>query len=265
MIPKIIHYSWFSTNPFPEHIKKIMQTWSIFLPDYEFVLWDAQKLKSINNTFANEAISVKKWAFAADFVRLYAVYTYGGIWLDTDVEIFKSFNPFLNDKMFIGREWYTHNYSPQICYLTSHCFGAEKGHPFLKECLDFYSNRHFIRTDNKLYPEQLRYDMTIIPEIQANLARNYGYNWLEEINDHQLLNNNIHIYPHQFFDAPGYHNMKDVVCIHRATGGWRPNNENNIPDYSFTNPHKKDLIYYIDKILNGTLKKFGFQLIRVSK
>ena len=104
MIPKLIHYSWFSGEPFPKHIEELMKTWKKVLPDYEFMLWDAKKLAEVNNTFANEAVSVGKWAFAADFIRLYAVYTYGGIWLDTDVEKYKSFNPYLKHKMFIGRE-----------------------------------------------------------------------------------------------------------------------------------------------------------------
>lgn len=265
MIPKIIHYSWFSNEPFPEHIKKLMETWKKYLPDYEFRLWDGKALAEINCTFANEAVSVKKWAFAADFVRLYAVYTYGGIWLDTDIEIFQSFDKFLNHRMFIGREWYTHNYSPQVCYLTSHCFGAEKNHPFIKECLDYYTIRHFIRTNNQNFPQHLKYDMTIIPEIQASIALNYGYNWLEKKNVHQVLKEDIHVYPHQYFDAPGFHDMSEVVCIHRATGGWRPNNENNVPDYAFTNPHKKNIEYWGDKIINGILNRLGYQLIKIRK
>ena len=135
MIPKLIHYSWFSGEPYPAFLKECMDTWKKVLPDYEFILWDAKKLAECNNTFANEAVSVKKWAFAADFVRLYAVYHYGGIWLDTDIDMFKSFDPFLNDGMFIGREYYVHQEKGKEDFvtLTSHCFGAEKGHPFLKE------------------------------------------------------------------------------------------------------------------------------------
>ena len=265
MIPKLIHYSWFSGEPYPQHIKELMATWKIYLPDYEFMLWDASKLATVNNTFANEAVSVRKWAFAADFIRLYAVYHYGGIWLDTDIEMFKSFDDFLGDRMFIGREWFTHYYSPQICFLTSHCFGAEPNHPFLKDCLDYYSIRHFIRTTNPKYPQSLRFDMTILPEVQANIARTYGYNWLERINEHQYLREEIHVYPHQFFDAPGYHDMSEVVCIHRVAGSWRPNNEGNVPDFSSTNPKCKGFVYYFDKVMNGFLKKNGYQLIRVAK
>lgn len=264
MIPKLIHYSWFSGEPFPKHIEELMKTWKKVLPDYEFMLWDAKKLAEVNNTFANEAVSVRKWAFAADFIRLYAVYTYGGIWLDTDVEMFKSFDSFLKHKMFIGREWYTHKYSPQVCYLTSHCFGAEKGHPFLKDCLEYYKIRQFIRATADCIPVDLKFDMRLLPEIQAKIALNYGYNWLESVDEHQILDSDINVYPHDFFDAPGYSDMSNVVCIHRASGGWRDSG-NGIPDYSFTNPHKKDITYIADKVINGFLGKIGLQLIKISK
>lgn len=263
MIPKLIHYSWFSGEPFPAHIQALMETWKKYLPDYEFMLWDAKKLKEVNCTFANEAVSVRKWAFAADFIRVYAVYTYGGIWLDTDIEMFKSFDPFLKHRMFIGREWYTHGYDPQVCYFTSHCFGAEKGHPFLKDCLSYYENRRFICCYNETLPQSLRYDMTIIPEIQAKIAvAKYGYDWRESVDKLQVLAEDINVYPHDYFDAPGYNDTKNVVCIHRASGGWRPGNENAVPDYSFTNQHKKGGDYYLDLIINGMLQVFKVRLIK---
>ncbi len=225
MIPKIIHYSWFSDDPYPAELKACMDTWKKVLPDYEFVLWDAKKLAECNNVFANEAVSVRKWAFAADFVRLYAVYHYGGIWLDTDVEMFKSFDPFLNDGMFIGREYYVYrdNLWREYTMLTSHCFGAEKEHPFIGECLEFYENRHFIRSHNENLEQRLRYDMTIIPDLQTALAKKYGFDNRNENNATQILSNGIHIYPYQFFDQPGYTSMKDVVCIHRVAQSWNPN------------------------------------------
>lgn len=111
----------------------MMDTWKRILPDYELRLWDGKALQEVDLPFAHEAASVGKWAFAADQLRIYAVFTYGGIWLDTDVEVFKSFDPFLEHRMFIGHEdGVAHHYSfPQqlITLLGSHCFGAEKGHP----------------------------------------------------------------------------------------------------------------------------------------
>lgn len=251
MIPKIIHYSWFSGEPYPQFLKECMDTWKKALSDYEFMLWDAEKLAACNNTFANEAVSVKKWAFAADFIRLYAVYHYGGIWLDTDVEMFKSFDPFLNDGMFIGREYYVHNGKDgEHTMVTSHCFGAEKNHPFIKECLEFYENRHFIRSYNEKLVQRLRYDMTIIPDLQAELMRNYGFDWNAGRNELQVLQNGIHVYPYQWFDQPGYTSMKDVVCIHRVAQSWNPNAKG-LTARSVTNPKKKTLGYYKMKIQQG--------------
>lgn len=244
MIPKIIHYSWFSGEPYPEFLKECMDTWKKVLPDYEFILWDSEKLAACNNTFANEAVSVKKWAFAADFIRLYAVYHYGGIWLDTDVEMFKSFDPFLNDEMFIGREYYVHDDKEgEHTMVTSHCFGAEKNHPFLKECLEYYENRHFIRSYNDNLVQRLRYDMTIIPDLQAELMRNYGFDWDAKRNELQVLSNGIHVYPYQWFDQPGYTSMKDVVCIHRVAQSWNPKSKG-LTTREVTNVKRKTLGYY---------------------
>lgn len=258
MIPKIIHYSWFSGDPYPQYLVDCMATWRKVLPDYEFVLWDAKKLVECNNTFANEAVSVKKWAFAADFIRLYAVYHYGGIWLDTDIEMFKSFDPFLNDGMFIGRESYQVDYNGQVINgLTSHCFGAEKGHPFIKECLEFYEHRHFIRSLNERLDQHLRFDTTVIPTLQSVLAHNYGFNYLHGFNDMQVLENGIHVYPFQYFDRPKYEGMNDVICIHRVAQSWR-NEKVSLPSNYFkgTNPWKKDVRYYVREYLIKHILKF---------
>lgn len=248
MIPKIIHYSWFSGEPYPQFLKECMATWKKNLPDYEFVLWDAKRLAECNNVFANEAISVRKWAFAADFVRLHAVYHYGGIWLDTDIDMFRSFDPFLNDGMFIGREYYVHKEQGKKDYatLTSHCFGAEKQHPFIKECLEFYEHRHFIRSYNENLPQELRYDMTIIPMLQVRLAEFYGFDARNSVNQLQILRNGVHVYPYQYFDQPGYGSMKDVVCIHRVAQSW--NKKAGISTRDVTNPKKKTLGYRKMKI-----------------
>lgn len=263
MIPKLIHYSWFSGEPFPAHIQKLMDTWKEKLPDYEFMLWDMKKLEETKCAFALEAASVRKWAFAADFIRLYAVYHHGGIWLDTDIEVFKSFDEYLNDEVFIGREANFHN-RPKERWLTSHCFGAVPKHPFIKDCLDFYNDRHFIRSNNKIFPQEYRYDLTIIPEVQALVALKYGYDWSGQRDDEQLLQNGIHIYPSDYFDCPRYNSMKRVVVIHRAMGGWRPGNENATPDYSSSDPLKKDFRYY-GKRINHYLEKLGYAVIKIGK
>ena len=101
MIPKIIHYTWLSGDPYPAKIKSCIDSWSRILPDYELKLWDMESIKNIDSVFLKEALAAHKWAYAADFVRLYAIYNEGGIYLDTDVKVFKSFDPLLSCKAFI--------------------------------------------------------------------------------------------------------------------------------------------------------------------
>lgn len=263
MIPKIIHYSWFSGDPMPESYLRIMENWKKVLPDYELRLWDANALKEANLTFANEAFAARKWAFAADAIRAYAVYQYGGIWLDGDVAVYKSFDSFLNCRMFIGKEYViefqhdgtNHNTSS----LTSHCFGAEKGHPFLKDCVDYYKDRHFILSDKENLPQGLRYDMRLMPYIQGVLATKYGYQGrVTNLDEVEILDEDIHVYPPYYFDEPRYHDIKDSVCVHYKFGSWR------IPGtWTPAIKHrkfvcKKGLLYYVYTLVNKLLLKKGY-------
>ncbi|MGK6351559.1 glycosyltransferase family 32 protein [Parapedobacter sp. DT-150] len=263
MIPKIIHYSWFSGEPIPTHIQELMATWKKFMPDYEYVLWDGKKLAEINNTFANEAVSVRKWAFASDFIRLYAVYHHGGIWFDTDIEVFKSFDSVLDNRMFIANEAGAKGHGNKYHWLTAHCFGAEKKHPFIKDCLDFYTERHFIRTTSKNFPPNFQFDLTISPEIMATVARNYGYDCDGFRDDEQLLKEGIHVYPSDYFDSPQYRSMKRVYSIHREAGGWRPGNEGKMPNYKGTNPKKGKLLHVLKTSSQKFLAKFHLAIIHV--
>lgn len=260
MIPKIIHYSWFSNDSIPDDIQRMMDTWKTHLPDYEFRLWDGKALQETDLSFAHEAASVKKWAFAADHLRIYAVYTYGGIWLDTDVEMFKSFDPFLKHRMFIGHEEameFHHGLPHQlIIKLTSHCFGAEAGHPFLKRCLEYYQNRHFITSTDSTLPADMRYDQRILPDIQAVLAQEFGYvGHPYSIYEEEILREGIHVYPAHYFDGPKYHEMRDVVCIHHCLGAWR-----DTPKAIERTAKKKDILYYLHKGLSSLLKGRGIYI-----
>ena len=89
MIPKIIHYCWLSRDEFPPLIKTCIDTWKEQLPDYEFILWDTNRFKLESNIWVQQAFDTKKYAFAADYIRLYAIYNFGGIYLDTDIEVLK--------------------------------------------------------------------------------------------------------------------------------------------------------------------------------
>jgi hypothetical protein len=141
MIPKVIHLCWLSGDPFPPLIQACQDSWSRYLPDYQIRLWDAAAVSDLP-AWVHEAIGQRKYAFAADFVRLYALYTEGGVYLDADVEITGRLDPFLTKRSFMGRET-SGDLEPAV-------IGAEAGLPWLEACLDYYRNRHFIDEDGNL-------------------------------------------------------------------------------------------------------------------
>lgn len=104
MIPKIIHYIWFGGNPLPELAVKCIESWKKYCPDYEIMIWDERNFDVSVCAYTKEAYDAKKWAFVSDYVRLKALYEYGGIYMDTDVELVKSLDGFLHEKAFSGFE-----------------------------------------------------------------------------------------------------------------------------------------------------------------
>ena len=101
-IPKVIHYCWFGGNPLPELVQNCINSWKKYCPDYEIIQWDESNFDISSNQYVAEAYAARKWAFVSDYVRLYALYHNGGIYLDTDVEVLKPLDCFLNEEAFTG-------------------------------------------------------------------------------------------------------------------------------------------------------------------
>lgn len=217
MIPKIIHTCWFSNDEFPEDVKKCIDSWKNKLPDYEIKVWN---LDLLNGTEVNkcqyfvEAIKEKKWAFASDFVRLYVLYNEGGIYLDSDIEVFKTFDSMLNQKAFTGMEDEKH--------IAAWIFGSEKGNELFKEFINDYENRHFVMADG-------RYDMTPnpIPITKRLIKHGLDFNMYDKIQRLDYIN----IYPMDYFCPfnpirKGRDLFTDnTMCNHHFNGAWRPKNE----------------------------------------
>ena len=127
-IPKLIHYCWFGNNKKPEIVLKCIESWNKYLPDYEIREWNDNDLKECTNKYVQQAYKHKKWAFISDYFRLYALYNYGGIYFDSDNEVFKSFDDFLDLNFFTGFE----NYYDAIKPFTA-VVGAKKGNKIVKE------------------------------------------------------------------------------------------------------------------------------------
>lgn len=105
MIPKIIHYCWFGHSELPDVAKRCVESWHQYMPDWQYVLWNEDNF-SIDSapTYVRQAYAARKFAFVSDYVRLYALHKQGGIYLDVDFLVYKSFSPLLSNAAFAGYE-----------------------------------------------------------------------------------------------------------------------------------------------------------------
>ncbi len=102
MIPKIIHYCWFGRGEKPALMKKCIKSWKKYCPDYEIIEWNEDNFDIDSCLWTKQAYEAKKYAFVSDYVRLYVLKKYGGIYMDTDQELIKPLDAFLHHKFFIG-------------------------------------------------------------------------------------------------------------------------------------------------------------------
>lgn len=218
MIPKIIHYCWLSGEEFPQDIKRNLASWKEMLPDYEFMLWDTNRFNLNQWPFAKEAFDKKKYAFASDIVRLYSVHKYGGIYLDTDVQVLKKFDDLLHLPYFAGLE--------HANIIEAAVFGAEKNSDWLKLCLQHYDGRSFVKENGK-------YDITILPAIlkkQLQKEKRLVEMTPEQVaNVEQLISdkNKFFLFPCEYFspkdvETGTIHSTKNTYAIHHFNSSWLP-------------------------------------------
>lgn len=201
MIPKIIHYCWFGHNQKPKSVLKYIDNWKKYLPDYEIKEWNENNFDIENFQFTKEAYINKKYAFVSDVCRLYALYSEGGIYFDTDVEVIKKFDSLLSNSIFIGMESDKHK------RIGTSVIGAEAHNQFIAKCLEYYANKKFINCDGSFntIPNTL-----IISKILA-----------------EQKNNNIKIYPIDYFSPIDFETKRifkspNTYSIHHFSGTWLP-------------------------------------------
>lgn len=142
-IPKVIHYCWFGGKPLPEEYKKYMESWRKYCPDYEIQRWDENNYDITKNKYMYDAYQNKLWALVSDYARLDIIYKYGGIYLDTDVELIKNLDDLLYQEAFAGFE-----NKQYVAFGLG--FGAQKNFQVLKKMLDYYENIELFNEDGAL-------------------------------------------------------------------------------------------------------------------
>lgn len=213
MIPKIIHFCWFGGNPIPEEYKKYIRTWKTFCPDYIIKEWTEDNFDVTQNSYCKEAYEAKKWAFVSDYARLKIIYEYGGVYLDSDVELIRGLDPLLKaGNGFIG-------FQDEYQVNTGLGFAAPPKDPVVRSLLDVYENRHFKMTNGSFDVTPCPASNTV-PLIELGLVIGKdSHKRIQQIGD-------MVVYPSDYFcpiswDDKSYINItNNTYSIHHFSSSW---------------------------------------------
>lgn len=207
LIPSVIHYIWLGEKKMPENLSLCIDSWKKFCPEYEIICWNEKNYDFSKNKYMKQAYDMKKWAFVSDYARLDILNEYGGIYMDTDVELLRSPDDMLYQKAFCSVEkWNVVN--------TGGCCGSIKGSLGIKAMLDFRNKFNFINEDGSLNSTASGYYETV-----SMINEGYKPNGTFQ----KVLDMNI--YPYDFFHPYDYMSGKtdltnNTISIHHFNGGW---------------------------------------------
>lgn len=215
MIPKILHYIWFGNNPLTPLAEECLASWKTTMPDWTIMRWDESNFDIASAPlYVRQAYDARKFAFVSDYVRLWALEQYGGVYVDTDVKILKSYDPLLNDTAFIGLEE-SKVHLPGTCVM-----GCESHCKWVKDMLALYDNIEFVKEDGSL-------DMTTNVDRMGLAMVRHGLNvkggkWKEI----QYLEEwGLRIYTHDYFSpitsTRVMRKTQNTYSIHYFAESWR--------------------------------------------
>ncbi|MBE8578484.1 glycosyltransferase family 32 protein [Vibrio sp. OPT18] len=214
MIPKIIHYCWFGPNEKPKSVKRYIERWKIILPDYEIKEWNESNFDIECCDYVKQAYAAKKFAFVSDYARLKALYEYGGVYLDTDVEVVQCLTPLFDNHResdvilgFEEKDW--------VCTST---IIAQKNSQLILDFLSQYNARSFVDNSGNL-------DMKTNVEVLTEILIKCG---LKANNSNQELiykNRKITIMPKEYLSPMDYINRIDnrnenTYTVHHFDISW---------------------------------------------
>lgn len=207
MIPKIIHYCWFGRGEMPELAKKCISSWHKYMPDWDYKLWNEDNFDTNSTAYTKEAYEAGKYAFVSDYVRLWALFNEGGLYLDVDFEVFMPFDDLLHWDAFAGFEGSKH-LPVMMGVIASRPNGI-----WVKEQLDNYQGRHFIQEDGS-------FDLTTNVQFISAKMREQGFLQNGQEQDYK----DLHVFPVTYFcprqTTGEYFRTENTYCEHLGLGSW---------------------------------------------
>ena len=214
MIPKIIHYCWFGRGQMPELALKCIDSWHRYMPDYEYKLWNEESFDINSVPYVKEAYEARKFAFVTDYVRLYALYTEGGIYMDTDVEVLKPYDDLLSLTGFTGYEG-----SKRMPPVTG-TMASEPGGEWVKEQLASYDGDHFLNPDGS-------FNLTTNTVRISEIMKRGGF----VQNGQMQVYKGMSIFPVDFFcprqTTGEFLLTENTYCDHHFMGSWNDKGKSN--------------------------------------
>jgi hypothetical protein len=212
-IPKIIHYCWFGGKPIPEGLQKCIDTWSL-LKGYQVMRWDESNCSFDENEFVKKTYRERQLGYIGDYYRLKALYEYGGIYLDTDVKVYKSFDGLLHHKAFFNFIF--------DCSVGSAIIGAQPNNPLIKSLLEMYDATVFGQTESGKTFEWKGRQLIVSGYATSNYYYTYyilkHYPQFRLNNRYQDLGDFV-IYPKEYFEIGTL--TARHYAIHLCSGEWR--------------------------------------------
>ena len=213
MIPKKIHYCWFGGNQKSELIQKCIESWKKYAPDYDIIEWNENNYDIDKIKYSKQAYEAKKYAFVSDVARFEILFNEGGIYLDTDVELIKPIDAFLENHLFMG-------YDQKGLIASGLIMGAEKNNPILMDIIKYYKVNCFLL-------ENGRPNSTTVVTIVSDILKRQKI----ELDGKYREKDGITLYPWEVFDPYDYEHDKmkiseHTVSIHHYAASWKNSKDN---------------------------------------
>lgn len=263
MIPKIIHHCWFGGNPLPELAERCIATWHKYMPDWEYMRWDESNFDIASAPlYVRQAYEARKFAFVSDYVRLWALEQYGGLYMDVDFEVYRPFDDLMEKyPAFAGFEGSKHQ--PVMMGVIA----SEPHSEWVRDMLPTYDARSFILPDGSLdmtpntayFTARLGAQGFIPDGVEKDFYLNDGMNRADALNEPHTLNDGrifmLHVFPVHYF-CPVLTTGEDVrtaetYCEHKRLNSWDTRGAWKTKLFAFMSPELKTKLIKLKRKIIG--------------